>query len=165
MTIETDYYGAIEYEPEDLITFPDGLFGFPRLHKFLPLRLSEEDDSILMLISIEEKQIVFVIINPLFLDPSYQPVLPPDELDYLGVSDVGELSCYVICVVKDNYLESTVNLKCPLLIHPDTRQAIQVIMDRPPYGYSHPLGSFASVTDGISHKGGEADAGSASESK
>ncbi len=165
MTIETDYYGTIEYEPGDLITFQDGLFGFPQLHDFLPLRLSEDNDSILMLISIEEKRVVFVIINPLFLDPDYEPILTSEELSYLGVSDVGELSCYVICVVKDNYRESTVNLKCPLLIHPSTRQAIQVIMENSPYGYSHPLGSFASVANGSPVKGGEEDAGIAQESK
>lgn len=165
MTIETDYYGTIEYEEGDLITFQDGLFGFPQLHRFLPLRLSEDNDSILMLVSIEEKRVVFVVINPLFLTPDYQPTLTPEELAYLGVADVGELSCYAICVVKDNYLESTVNLKCPLLIHPDTRRAIQVIMDKSPYGYSQPLGSFAAVTGESADKGGEADACTAQEGK
>lgn len=166
MTIETDYYGTIEYEPEDLITFQDGLFGFPHLHRFLPLRLSEDNDSILMLVSIEEKRVVFVIINPLFLAPDYEPVLTSEELSYLGVTDVGELSCYVICVVKDNYLESTVNLKCPLLIHPATRRAMQVIMENSPYGYSHPLGSFAAVAGGnTAERGGDSDAGASQESK
>lgn len=145
MTIETDYYGTIEYEKEDLVHFADGLFGFPNLHEFLPLRLSEDDDSILMLISIEEQRVAFVIINPLFLDPDYHPILSQEELAYMKVSEAGELSCYVICVVKDNYLDSTVNLKCPLLIHPETREGIQVIMESCPYGYSHPLHSFPSV--------------------
>ena len=31
MKIHTDYYGEIEYSKEDLVTFPEGLFGFPDL--------------------------------------------------------------------------------------------------------------------------------------
>lgn len=142
MIIETDYYGTIEYDSKDLIHFADGLFGFPDLHDFLPLRLSEDDESILVLIAIDEKRIAFVVINPLFLCPHYELTLQPEELAYLNVSDVDELSCFVICVVKEDYRNSTVNLKCPLLIHPETREGIQVIMESSPYGYSHPISSF-----------------------
>ena len=159
MTIETDYYGTIEYEPEDLLIFEDGLFGFPKLRHFLPLSLDEEDNSILMLVSIEEKRVVFIAINPFFLMPDYQPVLTPEELSYLGVPEVWDLSCYAICVVKDPYQESTVNLKCPVFIHPETHKSIQVVMDSCPYQYRHPLKDFLIPDPADSQKGGHADAG------
>lgn len=31
MIIQTDYYGEVEYSEEDLIHFPDGIFGFQDL--------------------------------------------------------------------------------------------------------------------------------------
>ena len=148
MTIQTDY-GAVEYSPEDLITFSDGIFGFPKLTDYLLLRMGEgDDDSILLMLSVEDPNVVFVLINPFFLCPDYSPSLAPQELDCLDVKDSGELSYYAICVVRDEYLEKTVNLKCPLAINPQTRCGIQLILENGSYEYCHRLGDFPSVIEG-----------------
>lgn len=146
MKVQTDYYGEVEYEEDDLITLPDGLFGFPDLRYYLPLCLNEEDDFMLLLQSTEKPEVAFIIINPLLLCPDYNPALTPEELSCMGVTDSGELSYYVICVIKDNYLENTVNLKCPLAINPQTKKAMQVILENSSYGFRHKLGSFPALT-------------------
>lgn len=147
MTICTDYYGEIEYEKEDLVVFRDGLFGFPELQNYLPLYLNEGDDSIILMQSIENPDVSFVTINPLFFFPDYSPCLTPEELSLLSVTDSGELSYYVICVMKDDYLENTVNLKCPLAINPLTRIGMQIILEGSSYGFRHKLGSFLDITE------------------
>lgn len=148
MTIQTDY-GAVEYSPEDLITFSDGIFGFPKLTDYLLLRMGEgDDDSILLMLSVEDPNVVFVLINPFFLCSDYSPSLAPQELDCLDVKDSGDLSYYLICVVRDEYLENTVNLKCPLAINPQTRCGIQLILENGSYEYCHRLGDFPSVIEG-----------------
>lgn len=148
MTIQTDY-GTVKYAPEDLITFSDGLFGFPKLTRYLLLQMNEgeDDDSMLLMLSVEDPNVVFVLINPFFLCPDYSPVLAPQELSCLNASDSGDLSYYVICVVRNDYLENTVNLKCPLAINPQTRCGIQLILDNTSYEYCHKLGSFSSVNE------------------
>lgn len=146
MTIQTDY-GMVEYQEEDLLIFRDGIFGFPKLTRYLLLRMNDEDDSILLLLSVEESKVVFVLINPFFLTPDYSPVLAPEELACLESEDSGELSYYAICVVQNDYLENTVNLKCPLVINPKTRHGIQVILKDSAYGYRHRLRSFDSITN------------------
>lgn len=150
MTIQTDY-GAVEYSPEDLISFSDGLFGFPKLTRYLLLRMSEgeEDDSMLLMLSVEDPNVVFVLINPFFLCPDYSPALTFQELSCLKVADSGDLSYYALCVVRTDYRESTVNLKCPLAINPQTRCGIQLILENGSYEYSHKLGSFPSVNEGL----------------
>ena len=85
MKIDTKYYGEIDYTKDELVVFPDGLFGFSQYH---------------------------------------------------------ELSYYVICAVKKDYLDGTVNLKCPLAINPDTRKGIQVILSNADYDYRHTLRSL-----------------------
>ena len=146
MTIQTEY-GAVEYEKDDLVMFSDGLFGFPKLTQYLLLNLNEDDDSMLLLMSVEEQRAEFVLINPFLLCPDYDPQLAPEELACLGVDDRDELSYYTICVVRENYLENTVNLKCPLVINPQTRHGIQVILENSPYEYRHKLCSFSTVAD------------------
>lgn len=158
MTIHTDYYGEIEYEQEDLVVFSDGLFGFPELRNYLPLYLNEGDDSIILLQSTEKPEISFMTMNPMFFYPEYSPCLTPEELSCLDVNDSGELSYYVICVMKDDYLENTVNLKCPLVINPNTRMGMQVILEGSPYGFRHKLGSFMDIAEYVD--GRDTDAGS-----
>ncbi len=146
MTIETDY-GTVEYEEENLITFTDGLFGFPALKRYFFLALDESDDSMLLMQSVDDISVGFALVNPYVLCPDYAPQLTPQELSCLDASDHEELSYYSICVVHNDYLENTVNLKCPLVINPETREGIQVILENPSYKCRHKLRSFPSVTD------------------
>lgn len=147
MKIQTDYYGEVEYDKEDLVTLMEGFFGFPDLLYYLPLYLSEDDDSMIMFQSTERPDVAFLLINPIFLCPDYSPVLTPEELSYLKAVDSGELSFYVICVIKDNYLDNTVNMKCPLAINPQTRRGMQIILENSPYGFRHKLSSFPSIVN------------------
>ena len=146
MTIETDY-GTVDYNEKDLITFTDGLFGFPDLKKYLFLSLDEEaeDNLMLVMISVDEPRIGFV--NPLFLCPDYAPVLTLEELACLGVKESEELAYYAICSMHSNYLDNTVNLKCPVVINPETHCGIQVILENSSYDYRHEMRSFPAVVD------------------
>lgn len=144
MIIHTNYYGDIEYRKEDLFFFPDGLFGFSELKYYLPLCMNEEDDALILLQSTENPEIAFIVINPVFLCSDYTPKLTPQELSYLDVSDSEELSYFAICVLKNPYQESIVNLKCPIAINPATHKGLQIIMENCSYDYRHKLSSFAS---------------------
>ncbi|MCD8000769.1 MAG: flagellar assembly protein FliW [Clostridiales bacterium] len=145
MKIQTDYYGEVEYEESDLLTIPGGFLGFSNLKYYLPICISEDDGSVLLLQSTEQPEIAFVVINPAFLCADYSPVLPEEELSCLGVSEEGELSYYSLCVIRDNYLENTVNMKCPLAINPLTREGKQVILDNPDFEYRHKISSFPDI--------------------
>lgn len=147
MKIQTDYYGEVEYDQEDVVTLAEGLFGFPDLKYYLPLCLGDEDDPMILFQSTEQPEVAFMLINPIFLCPDYSPSLTPEELSYLKAGDSGELSYYVICVLKDNYLDNTVNMKCPIAIHPQTRIGMQIILGNSPYGFRHKLSSFPNIMD------------------
>lgn len=141
MTIETAY-GTIDYEEENLIIFSDGLFGFPHLKRYLFLSLYENEDSMLLMVSVDESEVGFVLVNPFVLCPDYTPEMTPQELACLSAKEIGDLSCYSICVVNSDYLNNTVNLKCPIMVNSETHQGIQVILENPSYGYRHEFRSF-----------------------
>lgn len=142
MIINTRNYGELECSESDLLMFPDGIFGFTDLTQYLLLGYEDGDNSIFILQSVQQPEVSFVLLNPVYLCPDYTPVLTPEELSSLGVKDSEELSYYVICVVRKNYLDNTVNLKCPLVVNPVTRKGIQVIMDGTTYDFRHKLSSF-----------------------
>lgn len=151
MILETDAYGEIEYEEQDLITFPDGVFGFPDLKRYLLLSLTEGDDSILLMLSVDKPEIVFAIVNPLLFCQDYAPSLGAAELSFLDAKEDEELSYYAICTIRSNedYLKNTVNLKCPLVIDPITRKGMQVILSNPAYHYRHKFSSFQSIAETV----------------
>lgn len=157
MTLLTTDYGEIQYVKEDLILFPDGLFGFTDLTKFLLICLDEDDSSLLVLQSVQKTEISFAVINPLLVCPDYSPCLAPEELSFLEAADSGELSYYAICVVKENFLENTINLKCPLAIHPQSLKGMQVILEGSQYDFNHRLGDLLSAlhSDGSENRGDE----------
>ena len=142
MKLQSKYFGEIDYVEDDILTFPSGLFGFEEEHQFLLLPFEGSDGSMLCLQSIHTPALAFVVMDPFSLRPDYEPVLQPQELEELGVKDSQELGYYVLCVVKNPVSDSTVNLKCPVVIHPETRRARQVILETDLYDMRHPLAEF-----------------------
>ena len=47
-----------------------------------------------------------------------------------------------MCVVKDQVGDSTVNLRCPVVINGDTCMGAQVILEDEVYQMRHPLSGF-----------------------
>jgi len=134
---DTKYFGQIEYEKEDVLTFPRGLFGFEEEHEFLLLPFSGEG-ALFSLQSLRTPGLAFVTVDPFTVKGDYAPVLQPDELKEMGVEDSHELFFYTLCAVKDPVARSTLNLRCPIAIN-DNRQAMQVILEDERYGMRHLL--------------------------
>ncbi len=149
MKLQTKYFGQIDYEAEDIVAFPVGLFGFEEEREFLLLPFEGSAGSLLCFQSVQTPALAFVAMDPFSLLPSYAPVLQPQELKELGVADSQELGFYVLCVVKKPVSDSTVNLKCPVAIHPETRMARQVILDTDAYEMRHPLAQFGAEEGGL----------------
>ena len=122
MHLMTKYFGQIDYDPTEVLSFPNGIFGTPSL--------------------------AFVAMNPFSLDPNYAPVLSDEELYLMGVSSSQDLCYYVLCVVREPVGESTVNLKCPIVIHAEEKKAVQVILDTGTYHMRHRLSEFRSEEAG-----------------
>lgn len=143
MEIKTQYFGSIPYCEEELIHFSDGLFGFPELKMYVPLAFQDNSDSLISLQSVEDYRISFILMNPFQLYSEYAPVLAAEDSNLLKASyDENNISYYVICVIHENMEESTVNLKAPIAVNTETREAKQIILDNPLYKFRHPIIDF-----------------------
>ncbi len=140
--LQTKYFGEIEYEEAEIIRFAAGLFGFEEEREFLLLPFEGSAGTLLCFQSVQTPALAFVAMDPFALRPDYAPSLQPQELKALGVKESQELGFYVLCVVKNPVSDSTVNLKCPVAIHPETREARQVILETGCYEMRHPLAEF-----------------------
>lgn len=143
MNLETKYFGRITYDSEDVLEFPNGLFGFEQEKHFLLLPFSGSQGNMLCLQSILAPSPAFILMNPFSLKPDYAPVLSGEELQLMGVSHSYELCYYVMCVAREPVGESTVNLRCPVVVNPDLHRACQVILDTEEYHMRHRLDEFS----------------------
>lgn len=142
MKLSTKYFGEIDYNEEDVLRFPKGIFAFEEEKAFLLLPFAGSDGALLCLQSLATPQLAFVVMNPFSLHPAYTPVLQPEELEEMGVKDSTQLCYYVLCVVKNPVATSTVNMKCPVVINDETRVCAQVILESEEYGMRHLLSEF-----------------------
>lgn len=143
MKLQTKYFGEIEYDADDCFSFPNGLYGFEEEKDFLLIPFEGSQSSLLCLQSIQTPSLAFVLMDPFSLRQDYTPVLQKAELDMLGAESYDELCYYVMCIVKQPISESTLNLKCPVAINPNTRVSMQVILDSDQYGMRHLLSEYS----------------------
>lgn len=144
MKLRSKYFHDIDYEQEDIIHFPNGLFGFEEEHEFLLLPFAGSDGTLLSLQSVQTPALAFVVMNPFALRPDYAPELTEEELRLLHVERSQELCFYALCVVREPVGDSTLNLKCPLALNIDRREAIQVILETEDYHMRHRLADLSS---------------------
>ena len=139
----TKYFGPVEYDKEDVISFPNGLFGFEEEKEFLLLPFQGSQGNLLCFQSLKTPALAFVAMNPFSLDPTYAPELTAAELRLMGVERSQDLCYYVLCAVREPVSESTVNLKCPVVVCEESRTAVQVILETDEYHMRHRLGEFS----------------------
>lgn len=140
MKIQTKYFGELSIDDTTTLHFTEGLFGFEEEKEFVLLPFSEEEDFLLCLQSVTNPYLAFTLLNPFMLMPDYRPLLPQKELDALQVTQSEDLCYYVLCRVEKPVSKSMVNLRCPIVINDQTRQARQVILDQ--YTMRCPLSSL-----------------------
>lgn len=143
MEIKTQYFGSIPYSKEELIHFSEGLFGFSEIKNYVALAFQNNSDALISLQSIDDHRISFILMNPFRLYSEYTPLLSVEDSNLLKASyKEKNISYYVICVISEDLEESTVNLKAPIAVNIDTREAKQIILDNPLYKFRHPIRDF-----------------------
>lgn len=137
MKTNTKYFGEMDYEANEIITFPEGLFGFEDENEYLLIRFDNEDDTLLALQSVKTPYLSFITLNPFRVMPDYEPYVSDEDLEFLDVNNQENVAIYTIAVVGDEVKDTTVNLKAPLVINPETKKGRQVILEDPAYTCRH----------------------------
>jgi len=139
MELLTKYFSTMQYTEDEVIYFKDGIFGFQDFKKYVLIRFENKNDSLICLQSIDEPNIAFVMINPYKFLEDYNVSLYDEDYKELEISDSDSILVYNICVVNDSVLESTANLKCPIVVNSQKRLAKQVILEDSSYPFKYPF--------------------------
>lgn len=137
MKLNAHSFGEIEIEKEDIITFPDGIPGFENLKQYIIINNPDEENPFQWLQSVDNGDLAFVIINPFFVKPDYDIVIPQSAIDKLKIEDEKDVFLYTLVVVPEKLEDMTVNLSAPIVINGKERLGRQIILEDKKYKTRH----------------------------
>ena len=140
MKIQTRAFGEVDIEDDKIITFTDGIIGYPELTKFALIYDKEKgSSSIQWLQSVDEPGFALPVMNPLIVCPDYNPVVEDTILKPVGNLDENDMLVLVTVTIPKDIKEISVNLRGPIVINANECRACQVILDDEEYKIKLPI--------------------------
>ena len=151
--IESSRFGTLLVDEGRVITFPNGLLGFPDHRRFALIQTGEEN-YFFWLQSVDEPNLAFVVTDPAIFFKGYEVPLRDETRQDLRLDDApgGEpsgpqgpdghnpeafLQVFVICNKVGEWL--TGNLLGPLVVNAQNRLAQQVVLTEKKWTTRQPL--------------------------
>jgi flagellar assembly factor FliW len=134
MQFNTTRFGVVEYEDEQVVTFPEGLPGFDDARRFVFLPLPGGSCSLNWMQCIDDREygpaLAFPVVSPWKIAPNYAPTIPGPAIRSLGISDVrSQVQLWsIVTVPRDRPYDATVNLLAPIVVNRETHIARQVVL-------------------------------------
>lgn len=126
MKVLTRDFGEVDVNEYDIIKFEQAIFGFENYTNFIMLYDNDFNGEYAWLQSTQEPDLCFIIANPLLTINNYKPDCSKEAEKIIGP---GEYEYWLIMVIKDDFKESTVNLKSPVIINLKNNKAMQIILE------------------------------------
>lgn len=139
--VNTKNFGEIELDESKLITFVNGIVGFPEMKRFALIHDEEQGDKVGIhwMQSIEEPNFALPVMDPLKVVPDYNPIVEEELLRPLRLENLDEMLVLVTVTVPRDIKEMTVNLSGPMIINAEKRLASQMIVENSEYDVRFPI--------------------------
>ena len=136
MIISTSRFGQLDVDPERLITFDDGILGFPKEHRFALIQTGE-GSGFYWLQSVDRVDLAFVVCDPRLFVADYQVPAKLADLECIGITDPDQAQVFTIVNKVDGLL--TGNFQGPLVVNVANRRARQLVLSDKRYSTRQPL--------------------------
>lgn len=136
MLINTKRFGPLEVADDKIITFKDGLLGFPQARRFALIQTAV-DPVFYWLQSVEDPKLAFIVCDPSEFVEDYEVPIRADDLRSLEMRKRSEHQLLVI--VNRVRHELTANLLGPLVVSLQSLQGKQMVLSDKRFGTRHPL--------------------------
>ena len=133
--VQSTRFGDITVNADCIIEFPSGLVGFGRARRFI---LIEHRPPFSWLQCVEDPNLAFVVVDGSEFGANYSVPLPIGDKD-CDLKDSDEFGILVIVTVRPSPVDTTANLKAPLVVNLRNKKGVQMILDNPGYSVRFPL--------------------------
>ena len=129
MKFETARFGAIEVKEDEILYFPEGLYGFEQERKFVLMPFDPNIESPMQwLQSLQTPGLTFVVTDPYLFIPDYQLTLTSEEKKLLQIDEESNISSRVIVNIPKVHAEMTANMVAPLVFNVGKKLAKQIVL-------------------------------------
>jgi flagellar assembly factor FliW len=142
--ISTRLFGEIEVEDEKIITFPEGVYAFEDTRRYALISPLGDDVYPMWLQCLDAADPCFVVFDPSKIDTSYAVALGKEERRLLQADETTEMLALVLATVPENFRDTTVNMKSPVLINTQAHIGAQIIL---PENYPFKLPIYEKAED------------------
>lgn len=133
MKIQTTRFDEIEIEPDDILFFRNGIFGFEQCRHWV-LLADADNQAVAWLQSIQKAETALPVVSPRRFVKDYRVRMEKDDLEALMLD--GSEHSYVLAVVGRDQDSLTLNLRAPIVINLDRRLGAQIVTtDNQPLQY------------------------------
>ena len=130
----------MDIQDEDILHFPDALYGFEQEDRFVLLPLDPNIESPMeWLQSLETPVLAFIVTDPFVFVPQYNMVLSDSEKDLLKIESTESVAIRVIVTIPKVHTEMTANPVAPLVINQQNNLARQTVLTSAEYDTRHYL--------------------------
>jgi flagellar assembly factor FliW len=138
MKLETQRFGTIEINLDEIYHFPQGLPGFEELRRFV-LLVPDPEMPLSFLQSVDDGNISFIMTNPFLYEPSYEFDIPEEDQAMLEIQDERDVAVWVILSVQGRLEDATMNLLAPVVMNVRNRMGKQIVLQGSAYKTKHRL--------------------------
>ena len=124
--INTNYFGELEVDENEILEFEKGMLGFEELKKFVIIKDSEI--FIEWLQSVEDTT-SFAIMDPFVADNNYSFELPEKIMKQLDIIDKEDVMIRTVVIIPEDITKIRTNLQAPIVINTKLKKATQIILD------------------------------------
>ena len=136
MEIDSTRFGRLVIDDERVMTFPNGLLGFPDHARYALIQTGEEN-YFFWLQCVDEPNLAFVVTDPSIFFKDYEAPVREETRTELSVTDPSTVQCFVICNKVGDWL--TGNLLGPLVINVRNRKGSQIVLTDKKWTTRQPL--------------------------
>lgn len=138
MKINTLFFGELQIEESDIITFPNGIPGF---EEFTQFTLVQSADSVPFsyMQSIQHGELSFLVTEPFMFFEEYEISFPETVQEELKIEQETDVKLWTVVTVSNDNKKITANLLAPIVWNTKKQLAKQVILHDSDYHVKHEL--------------------------
>ncbi|TXK80949.1 flagellar assembly protein FliW [Paenibacillus sp. N3.4] len=138
MKINTLFFGELQVEEAEIITFPNGIPGFEEFTQFTLVQ-SAESAPFSYMQSIQQGELSFLVTDPFLFFKDYEISLTESVQEELKIEQPTDVQLRIVVTVSDDNTKITANLLAPIVWNTIKQLAKQVILHDSDYQVKHEL--------------------------
>ena len=137
MILESNRFGKVNYKKSDIVWLVRGLLGFDEHKRYIIVALKGQE-PFKWLQSLDDPNLAFLMIDPLFFKPDYVVEVNPKDIGLLGARSLDDISTFTLVTIPTGQPDKmTVNLQGPLIINKRNLHGAQLVLGDSNYDTRH----------------------------